>query len=192
MEGPALLQRRGTQHRRRRRASCGECCLSPAWTRRPRRPSPTDLAGRPRRRHRGTGSLSPACAVPLGRGRARSSRAAQTRTAPGARPLSKARLARVSSRPAWGLLVRGSGPAWHTCVREVHVRQRFDLLARRAALCAHSATLRARGGAHAVPKGSNALAPARARAPRPSGARPWLAGRMRPPRHSGPRCSQDP
>ena len=31
--------------------------------------------------------------------------------------LSKARLARVSSRPAWGLLVRGSSPAWLTSVR---------------------------------------------------------------------------
>ena len=29
--------------------------------------------------------------------------------------LSKARLRRVSSRPAWGLLVRGSIPRWRTC-----------------------------------------------------------------------------
>ena len=46
---------------------------------------------------------------------ARSAPAAE-RTLPEVRPeaLSKARLRREGSRPAWGLLVWGSSPAWHT------------------------------------------------------------------------------
>ena len=34
--------------------------------------------------------------------------------------LSKARLTRVSRRPAWGQLVKGSSPVWHTCFAGWH------------------------------------------------------------------------
>ena len=59
-------------------------------------------------------------------------------------PLSKTRLKRVSSRPVWGLLVRGSSPVWHIpssgCVT--------------AALCGVIVTFGCSHSADAVGKGS--------------------------------------
>eukprot|EP00964_Phaeocystis_antarctica_P093128 scaffold60022_cov57-Phaeocystis_antarctica.AAC.2 len=57
--------------------------------------------------------------------------------------LFKPRLARVSSRPAWGLPVWGSRPVWHTCVRPPPRTRASARRACRAGLCRPAAPCRA-------------------------------------------------